>query len=76
VGTSQNGKIERITNKIISKRLDASLAQKLRKTAKNARDSEFLAILTGEPQILAVIFGTILCGMLKLYRNQVCSRFG
>ena len=54
MGTSQNGKIERITNKIISKRLDASLAQKLRKTAKNARDSEFLAILTGEPQILAV----------------------
>ena len=64
MGTSQNGKIERITNKIFSKQLDASLAQKWRKTAKNARDGGFLAILTVETPILALIVDTILCGML------------
>jgi len=76
MGASQNGKIERITNKIFSKQLDASLAQKWRKTAKNARDGGFLAILTGETPVPALIFSTILCGMLKLYGNQVWSRFG
>ena len=45
------------------------------KIAKNARDGEFLAILTvnlGVPPILALIVDTIVCGMLKLYRNQIC----
>ena len=55
MGTSQNGKVEGITNKIFSKRLDASLAEKWRKPAKNARDGRFLAILTGEPPILALL---------------------